>query len=506
MLDRRAGGVLLHPTSLPGPYGVGDFGPEARGFVDWLASAGCTLWQILPIGPTGIGNSPYQCRSAFAGNPLLISPDLLVRDGLLRKSDLEDRPAFRETGRGVRRVDFERASAWKSALLRRAFERFKADASENLRQAFAAFRAEQAGWLDEFALFMALKETTNDRAWVDWPEPLRAHDREGIAAARRDLGEAITRRSFFQLLFFRQWWELRDYAHSAGIQIIGDLPIFAAGDSADVWTNPQLFHLDGLGRPTVVSGVPPDYFSETGQLWGNPLYRWEEHERTQYDWWCRRLLATLALFDVVRLDHFRGFVACWEVPAGNPTAQIGRWVPAPGRALFEALFERLPAHLVERELPLIAEDLGVITPDVTNLRDALNVPGMRILQFGFSEPQPLFLPHNYIKHCVAYTGTHDNDTARGWLDSASEDEARYALEYLQATRRGIAWEMMRAIWASVATYVIVPMQDLLGLGTRARMNYPGRPSGNWSWRLGENDLGAGLAERLGRLSELYGRV
>ena len=505
MFDRRCGGILLHPSSLPGPYGIGDLGPKAYEFVDWLAGAGCSLWQVLPLGPTGYGNSPYQCHSAFAGNPNLISLELLVSEGLLEGADLTERPAFDATARRVRRVNFGRAIPWKMSLLERAFDRFQSSAPEPLRQDFAAFRADNASWLEDFSLFMAIKEANEDRPWSQWPLPLRDREPAALRDAREWLGPSITRYSFYQLLFYRQWWQLRHYARAKGIQIIGDLPIFCAADSADVWAHPDLFFLEEDGQPTYWSGVPPDYFSATGQLWGNPLYRWENHKQTGYDWWLQRLRSTLGQVDIARLDHFRGFAACWEIPAGSPTAEIGRWEPGPAADLFNAILKDMNQDPETASLPLIAEDLGVITPDVVRLRDDFRLPGMRVLQFGFSEPQPLFLPHNYIHRCVAYTGTHDNDTSQGWLRTASPEERAYALRYLQTSASGFSWSMIRAIWSSVAVFAIAPMQDLLGLGTLARMNYPGRPAGNWDWRLQEDDVSRSLGEKLAELNELYAR-
>jgi len=506
LLNERSGGILLHPTSLPGPYGIGDLGPRAHDFIDWLAASGCRLWQILPLGPTGYGNSPYQCHSAFAGNPYLISPDLLVRDGLLDRNDLDDAPNFDPPASpSLRRADFGRVIPWKQRLLARAFDRFQESAPESLRQDFAAFRADNASWLEDFSLFMALKEANGGSPWLAWAAALRKRDEPALTSAREAFGRSITRFSFYQLLFFRQWGELRDHARAAGIRIIGDLPIFAAADSADVWSYPELFFLDGDGVPTYWSGVPPDYFAAAGQLWGNPLYRWDSHARSGYEWWLRRMRATLGMVDIARLDHFRGFVAAWEIPAGSPTAEFGRWTPGPADGLFDAIVGDLAGYAPEDGLPLIAEDLGVITPDVIRLRDRYALPGMRVLQFGFSEPQPLFLPHNYVRHCVAYTGTHDNDTARGWLRSAPKHERAHALRYLRTSARGFAWATIHAIWASVAAFAVTPMQDILDLGTRARMNYPGRLGGNWEWRLRETDLTDALAGRIAELNDLYGR-
>lgn len=502
----RSGGILLHPTSLPSPYGIGDLGPGAHGFIDWLSKAGCKLWQVLPLGPTGYGNSPYQCHSVFAGNPYLISPETLLRDGLLIESDLTAEGAIpRSPQDSSYRVEYGDVIRWKGSLLARAFQRFQEGDWEDLREEFAAFRAENAYWLEDFSLFMALKQAHGGGSWVEWPISIRRRDDRALADARHSLGRAIEASSFYQLLFFHQWAILRQHAHQSGIQIIGDLPIFAAEDSSDVWAHQGLFYLDGDGVPTVVSGVPPDYFSPTGQLWGNPLYRWEAHERTGYGWWVERLRSALRIVDFVRLDHFRGFAAYWEIPAGNPTAEFGRWVAGPGADFLDAVANHLDDNSDSRELSIIAEDLGVITPDVVELRERYHLPGMRILQFGFSGPDDPFLPHNYVRNCVAYTGTHDNDTARGWFETAPENERDFALRYLHTTRRSFVWDMIRAIWSSVAMFAIAPMQDLLNLGTEARMNFPSVPAGNWEWRMTKADMNPGLGRKLRELNELYGR-
>jgi 4-alpha-glucanotransferase len=502
----RAGGILLHPTSLPGPHGIGDLGPEAHRFVDWLSASGCKLWQILPLGPTGYGNSPYQCHSVFAGNPYLISPDLLVEDGLLSKSDLLDEPDWSAgpTTRG-NRVDYARLIPWKTALLERAYRRAEAGKSEDWGIELARFRAGNAFWLDEFALFMALKESEGGGSWIQWPRPLRLRDPDALDRARRSLRTQANRFAFYQLLFFQQWAVLRTHANTMGIQIIGDIPIFAAEDSSDVWSRPELFCLDHEGRPSSSAGVPPDYFSPTGQLWGNPVYRWETHGSDGYAWWLERVRATLKLVDIARLDHFRGFQAFWEIPAGSPTAETGRWTPGPSDGFFDAVERQFANDASDHALPFVAEDLGEITPAVVRLRDRFRLPGMKILQFGFSDAANPFLPHNYVEHSVAYTGTHDNDTSRGWLARAPTAQRGFALNYLHASARNFAWEMMRGIWSSVANFAIAPMQDVLNLGTSARMNYPGRADGNWEWRFTEGDLDARLSEKMRGLNALYGR-
>lgn len=485
----RTSGILLHPTSLPSPFGIGDLGPEAYKFVDFLAAAGQTLWQVLPLGPTGYGDSPYASYSAFAGNTLLISPERLVDEGLLDHSDLVEQP--------VGPVDYGRAHRHKADLLRRAYDRFRtADKTE-----FEKFRREQSQWLESYALFRVLKDEHDGAAWTEW---------DVTSVSGRD--DALEAQMFYQFLFFRQWAALRKYAHERGIRIIGDFPIFVAHDSADVWTNPELFKLDSSGKPIVVAGVPPDYFSATGQLWGNPLYDWERMRVTGFKWWIDRVRAVFELVDIARVDHFRGFSACWEIPGGDKTAERGRWVETPGRELFNSIRAALG------ELPIIAEDLGVITDDVIALREEFGFPGMRVLQFGFGgDPKKsVDLPHNYIRNVVAYTGTHDNDTSVGWFNSVPgegsmrttqqiEEQRQFCLSYLNTNGDDIHWDFIRAVWASVADRAIAPLQDVLGLGSEARMNLPNSTQGNWSWRFESGVLTAQTAERLKELNRLYGR-
>jgi 4-alpha-glucanotransferase len=494
----RAGGILLHPTSLPGPNGIGDLGPEAYRFVDFLSRAGCHLWQILPLGPTGYGDSPYQSFSAFAGNPYLISPDLLLSDNLLTEADLEDRPEFSRS-----RVDFGRVIPWKLSILERAFGRFRTVGQAGLQEKMSAFCAANKGWLDDYALFMSLKEFHGGGSWVGWADPYRRRDPVALQRGREDLDDNISRHVFYQFIFFRQWFALRDYAHAKSITIIGDIPIFVAADSADVWSHPELFFLDDQFRPTVVAGVPPDIFSPQGQLWGNPLYNWKKHQETGYSWWLERFKTSLRMVDLVRLDHFRGFAAYWEIPAGLPTAEVGRWVPGPGADLFEAISVDLQKLSGGGSLPIIAEDLGLITEDVIQLRERFDLPGMRIMQFGFSGPENLFLPHNYVPHCVAYTGIHDNDTSRGWFLSAPKAEREYALTYLDTAEQDFTWDLIRAIWSSVASFAIAPMQDVLDLGGEARMNYPSRLGGNWEWRLESDQPSDAVMQRLNEFNYLY---
>jgi 4-alpha-glucanotransferase len=503
----RASGILLHPTSLPGRFGIGELGPEALRFVDFLSAGGQRLWQVLPLGPTGYGDSPYQCFSAFAGNPLLVSLDVLEAEGLLAPADLADVPPFPE-----REVDFGPVIDFKRPLLTRAFERFRDGADAAQREAFQGFCQAQAAWLDDFALFMAVKAAHGGVAWTDWDREIAARRPEALERWRRERTEEIEGVRFTQFLFFRQWSELRRHCHARHIRIMGDVPIFVAHDSADVWAHPELFRLDDEGRPTVVAGVPPDYFSATGQLWGNPLYRWDELARTGYAWWIARVRSTLSLVDLIRLDHFRGFEAYWEIPASAPTAATGQWVKGPGADLFEALRADLGT------LPIVAENLGVITPEVEGLRARFGFPGMAILQFAFGgDPQGSdFIPHNYPRDRVVYTGTHDNDTVVGWWTSGVgestrtaeevEAEREFAKRYLHSDGQEIHWDFIRALLGSVAELAIVPLQDVLGLGSEARMNVPARPGGNWRWRVTADAVTPEIRRRLREMTEDYGRV
>ena len=496
MEQNRASGILLHPTSLPGPDGIGDLGPEAFRWIDFLQQAGCQFWQVLPLGPTGYGDSPYQCFSAFAGNQNLISSTSLLDKGLLTKSDLLDRPTF-----PLESVDYGPVIEWKIKLLRRSFHQFASRKDKALTSTFSAFLEENKDWLGDFSLFMAIKSAQGSVAWNKWPEELRLRDPEALQSFKQKYQEEITFQSYLQFLFYQQWKALRDYANQKGIQIIGDIPIFVAYDSADVWVHKDLFCLDKEGQPEVVAGVPPDYFSETGQLWGNPLYRWDIHKQTRYEWWLKRLTAVLRQVDIIRLDHFRGFEAYWEIPFGNETAVEGEWAPGPGHDFFHVVKEKLG------ELPIIAEDLGVITKPVIKIRNDFNLPGMKILQFAFaSDPDDDFLPHNYPVNCVAYTGTHDNNTTRGWYNAAPDDEKDLCRLYLARSGDDIAWSMIRVLWQSVAAWVLAPMQDFLSLDEWARMNYPGNPSGNWGWRMRSDAINQGLIKRLHNTNFLYGRL
>lgn len=491
MTFSRSSGILMHPTSFPSPYGIGDLGPQAYRFLDFLYVTGTKVWQILPLGPTGYGDSPYQAFSAFAGNPYLISPDLLLDENLLHKDDLADVPDFPTDA-----VDFGWVIHWKLNLLERAFIRFKREPGlAAVREAYASFCADSANWLDDYALFRAIKEANGGGAWTGWSQELKDREKATLDKAREDYRDAIERFKFSQFIFFKQWRDLRAYAKENGIQIVGDIPIFVSMDSADVWAHPALFFLDEQKLPTVVAGVPPDYFSSTGQLWGNPLYKWSVHKETGYAWWLKRFKAMLEMVDIVRLDHFRGFAGYWEIPAGNLTAEEGRWVPGPAADFFIALQEGLG------ELPIIAEDLGEITPDVFELRDEFNLPGMRIAQFGFSDKGNPFYPANYPENCVAYTGTHDNDTVKGWYETAPIEQRILALETMDVKPSRIAWGMIELLWHSKADLVLTTMQDLLELGTAARMNFPGRLGGNWTWRMNAEALTAELLEKLRSLNE-----
>jgi 4-alpha-glucanotransferase len=505
-VGQRSAGILLHPTSLPGPHGIGELGPEATAFLDFLQETGQGLWQVLPLGPTGYGDSPYQCFSAFAGNPLLVSLDRLCDEGLVSASDLKKSPGFPEG-----EVDFGPVIEFKRPLLAKAFAAFEKKADAKRRGAFESFVAGQASWLGDFALFMALKRANGGAAWSTWDRALVNRDEAALRKARRELARDVREVEFEQWLFFEQWEDVRRQARERGIRLMGDIPIFVAHDSADVWAHPEIFHLAADGRPSFQAGVPPDYFSATGQLWGNPLYRWDALARTGYAWWIERFRAVLALVDLVRLDHFRGFEAYWEVAGDAETAVDGRWVKGPGTPFFEALRGALG------ELPIVAEDLGVITPEVEALRDGFGFPGMAILQFAFGSDAQAngFLPHNYTPNKVVYTGTHDNDTVVGWWtagvgDSTRtaaevEDEHERALTYCGGDGTGIHWDFIRTLFVSVADIAIVPLQDVVGAGNDARMNLPGRGDGNWRWRFAPSALTPAIRKRLRAITEGSGR-
>ncbi|MBI1747925.1 MAG: 4-alpha-glucanotransferase [Acidobacteria bacterium] len=493
VINQRVSGILLHPTSLPGPYGVGDLGSAAYRFVDFLAAAGQRRWQILPLGPPGYGNSPYQSISSMAGNPLLISLDALAADGWISPDDLREAPSFpREF------VNFPEVRRFKYQLLRKAAAVFHLAHGGDQGPEFEAFCHEKKFWLDKFAEFMTAKDATDGEVWTHWQAPRLSSENERAE------------HQFIQFEFFRQWRRLKMYCNQKGIEIIGDIPIFVAHDSADVWSHPHLFDLDHDGNPRTIAGVPPDYFSATGQCWGNPLYRWERMADTGYTWWIERVRAALELVDWVRLDHFRGFEQYYEIPGGATTAVKGRWMPGPGDALFTALTKALG------KLPFLAEDLGMITPEVEALRDRWEFPGMVILQFAFDDdPRNRFKPYNHVENCVVYTGTHDNDTIVGWLTGSGEESTRSAeslhserqraLRYVNSDRRAVHWDFIRTALMSVANTAIIPLQDALGLGSEARMNLPGRSGDFWRWRALDEQLTPALAERLRTITELYGR-
>jgi 4-alpha-glucanotransferase len=506
MRFQRSSGILLHPTSLPGAYGIGELGAEAHRLADFLRDAGQRIWQVLPLGPTGYGDSPYQCFSAFAGNPLLISLDTLAERGYLNVRDLNERPEFPADN-----VDFGAVIAWKMPLLRKAFQAFQRSGPAE-RDTFDAFCRNTCAWLDEFALFMALKEAHNNVMWTLWERELALREPSAIERVRNELRDEIECNKFIQYEFGRQWNALKAHCGSNHIRIMGDMPIYVALDSADVWADRGLFELDDAGQPRAVAGVPPDYFSATGQLWGNPIYRWDAHAKDGYAWWIARFRRGLDVLDVIRLDHFRGFEAYYEVPAADTTAVNGRWVKGPGAPLFEALERELG------KLPIVAENLGVITPEVEALRQQFGFPGMAILQFAFgNDPQaPDFKPHNYTHHLVAYTGTHDNDTVVGWWTSGVganstrtladvDKEMEYARRYLNTGDHEINWDMIRTLTASVADTALFPLQDVLAVGSEGRMNLPGSPSGNWRWRFRPDALTPAISARLRQLAETYER-
>lgn len=492
----RMAGIILHPTSLPGPHGIGDLGESATRFVDWLSEAGQGLWQILPLGPPGAGNSPYDARSSFAGNPLLIALGPLVEWGLLTADELP-RPIPGDSAR----ADYAAAVATKQPALSRAFERFEAGGDSALRRAYEQFRERAKAWLGDYALYAALRAAHDGLPWYRWEPSLVRREPGALQEWRERLERDIRFRIFLQFVFDRQWGMVKQRANERGVRIVGDIPIYVAHDSADVWARQEIFTLDGRGEPTMRAGVPPDYFSATGQLWGNPCYRWDVLADSGYGWWIDRFRRTRELVDLVRVDHFRGFVAGWQIPAGEETAINGAWVPGPGLDLFRQV-ERALGHI-----PIIVEDLGLITPDVHELREQLGYPGMRVLQFAFGggSDNP-YLPHNYESNTVVYTGTHDNDTTLGWFWSCPPRERANALRYLGTDGQDIVGDLIRLAHMSVAKAAIVPLQDVLELGSEARMNVPGTASGNWEWRYQEEALTGERARRLAALSQTYGRA
>jgi 4-alpha-glucanotransferase len=490
----RSAGVLLHPTSLPGPFGIGDLGPIAYRWVETLAAMRQSWWQILPLGPTGSGDSPYQSFSAFAGNVNLLSPELLERDGLVSNA-LWAAQQFPDD-----HVDYERVTAFKNALLREAWNAFHGGKATHLRDEFAVYCQAEAGWLDGFARFMAIRDSLGGVGLTDWPGDLQRQDPIAVRAVETALASEIGMHQFGQFLFDRQWAALKTFATERRVRVIGDAPIFVALDSADVWANPDQFLLDPHRAPTVVAGVPPDYFSADGQHWGNPIYDWERVGQTGYAWWVARMLRMLKQVDLVRLDHFRGFRQAWHIPAKETTARNGKWVDGPGLKLFERLRTALGG------LPFIAEDLGLITPDVEELRAHLGVPGMKILQFMVENPQNLYWPHNYERLCVCYTGTHDNDTTTSWYATLNAKDRNYLAEYIGRPIADPAWDLIRLAWSSVAVVAIAPLQDILSLGGDARMNKPGVAEGNWRWRFRADQFRPDLINRLAGLTELFNRL
>ncbi len=498
-MKKRSSGILLPITSLPSPYGIGDLGPCAYRFVDFLNAAKQSFWQVLPLNLTDLahGNSPYHSISAFASNPLMISPELMVQDALLSKDELEPAPRSTEE-----RVDYGAVIVYKKRLFNITFENFK---RREKRHDYQMFCSENSFWLDDFALFVACKEHFNSRAWNEWPQEIRDREPEAMQILMKQLFDRIEMEKFLQYIFYHQWSLLKSYCHQYGIQIIGDIPIYVDYDSVDLWTNPEIFKLDKKKRPFVVSGVPPDYFSETGQLWGNPVYRWDALKETDYAWWIQRIEYNLKLFDLVRIDHFRGFVSYWEVPAGEKNAVNGRWVEAPAEDFFNVLLRRFP------DRPIIAEDLGIITPDVREIMHRFRLPGMRLLLFAFGEDLStnLYAPHNHVEDCVVYTGTHDNNTVRGWFEKeATPEDKKRLFHYIEqeVTADEVQWEFIRLAMMSIAKLAILPMQDILGLGEEARMNRPATTEGNWQWRLLPEHLEASQGRRLLEMTEIYERA
>ncbi len=494
----RSSGILLHPTSFPSRFGIGDLGLEAYKFIDFLEKSYQQYWQVLPLGPTGYGNSPYMCYSAMAGNPLLISPEQLIDQGLLTEADFANLSGFSGD-----KVDFEQVATIKIDLLKKACNNFKTQASAIQQNEFAGFCESKAYWLDNYALFMALKDSQNNASWYTWEPELAKRQPEALERIQQQLTEEIFYYKFTQYEFFRQWSNVKSYANMRGIEIIGDIPIYVAHDSADVWANPEIFCLDEeTGAAAQMAGVPPDYFSATGQLWGNPVYNWEQLQKQDFKWWIQRFEAMLDYVDIIRIDHFRGFEAFWAVKQGEETAMNGEWIEAPGEELFDTIKQKLG------KLPVLAEDLGVITPKVEALRDKYEFPGMKVLQFAFgSDPGNPFLPFNYPRNAVVYTGTHDNDTTVGWFNTASDWEKRNLLLYLGCVSpEGIHWDLIRLALSSIANQAIIPLQDILGLGNEARMNFPSVAEGNWEWRYQSEVLTEELGDRLKMLTKLCGRA
>ena len=493
----RSSGILFHPTSLPGKYGIGTLGKEAYAFIDFLKKSNQKLWQIFPLGPTGYGDSPYQSFSSFAGNPYLIDFDLLIEAHLLSEEDLRD--IF--FGDNEEYIDYGAIYNQKYPLLRKAYENFKSSDNSEMKGSLENFKRENSSWLNDYSLYISLKNHFNGLPWNEWPQDIKNRENAAMEHYKNELADDIEYHNFIQFLFFKQWGDVKRYANENGIKIIGDIPIFVAADSSDAWANPEIFLFDKERKPVKVAGVPPDYFSATGQLWGNPLYNWEKLKDTNYSWWVERVRANLSTCDIIRIDHFRGFEAYWAVPYGDDTAINGQWEPGPGIDLFNAIKSQLG------ELPIIAEDLGLMTQGVIDLREATGFPGMKILGFAFdSGEENDYLPHTYTKNCVVYTGTHDNDTLVGWFQKAKEEDRQFARDYLNSRADDeIHWDAIRGAWSSVACMAISPVQDFLGLGSEARINTPGVASGNWQWRLKQGVLNNELAERIAKLTKIYSR-
>lgn len=493
----RSSGILFHPTSLPGKYGIGTLGKEAYAFIDFLKKSRQKLWQIFPLGPTGYGDSPYQSFSSFAGNPYLIDFDLLIEAHLLSEEDLRD--VF--FGDNEEYIDYGAVYNQKYPLLRKAYENFKSSDNHEMRENLEHFKRENASWLNDYSLYISLKNHFNGLPWNEWAHDIKNREHGAMEHYRNELADDIEYHNFIQFLFFKQWGDVKRYANENGIKIIGDIPIFVAADSSDAWANPEIFLFDEERKPVKVAGVPPDYFSATGQLWGNPLYNWQKLKETNYSWWVERVRANLSTCDIIRIDHFRGFEAYWAVPYGDDTAINGQWEPGPGIDLFNAIKSQLG------ELPIIAEDLGLMTQGVIDLREATGFPGMKILGFAFdSGEENDYLPHTYTKNCVVYTGTHDNDTLIGWFQKAKEEDRQFARDYLNSSSDDeIHWDAIRGAWSSVASMAISPVQDFLGLGSEARINTPGVAAGNWQWRLRHGVLTDELAERIAKLTRVYSR-
>ena len=493
----RSSGILFHPTSLPGKYGIGTLGKEAYAFIDFLKKSRQKLWQIFPLGPTGYGDSPYQSFSSFAGNPYLIDFDLLIEAHLLSEEDLRD--VF--FGDNEEYIDYGAIYNQKYPLLRKAYENFKSSDNHEMRENLEHFKRENSSWLNDYSLYISLKNHFNGLPWNEWAHDIKNREHGAMEHYKNELADDIEYHNFIQFLFFKQWGDVKRYANENGIKIIGDIPIFVAADSSDAWANPEIFLFDEERKPVKVAGVPPDYFSATGQLWGNPLYNWQKLKETNYSWWVERVRANLSTCDIIRIDHFRGFEAYWAVPYGDDTAINGQWEPGPGIDLFNAIKSQLG------ELPIIAEDLGLMTQGVIDLREATGFPGMKILGFAFdSGEENDYLPHTYTKNCVVYTGTHDNDTLIGWFQKAKEEDRQFARDYLNSrSDNEIHWDAIRGAWSSVANMAISPVQDFLGLGSEARINTPGVAAGNWQWRLKHGVLTDELAERIAKLTKVYSR-